>query len=44
MIRNTMAYVSYKDRKELASDLKTIYKANLVDEGYENLSELKKNV
>lgn len=41
MIRNTMAYVSYKDRKELASDLKTIYKANLVDEGYENLSELK---
>ena len=28
MIRNTMAYVSYKDRKELASDLKLIYKAN----------------
>jgi len=41
MIRNTMAYVSYKDRKELASDLKTIYKANTVDEGYENLLELK---
>lgn len=41
MIRNTMAYVSYKDRKELASDLKTIYKANSADEGYENLLELR---
>lgn len=49
MIRNTMAYVSYKDRKELATDLKTIYKANTADEGYSNLLELrekwiKKNV
>lgn len=41
MIRNTMAYVSYKDRKELAADLKTIYKANTVDEGYANLLELR---
>lgn len=41
MIRNTMAYVSYKDRKELADDLKTIYKANTVDEGYQNLLELR---
>ena len=41
MIRNTMAYVSYKDRKELAADLKTIYKANTADEGYENLLELR---
>lgn len=41
MIRNTMAYVSYKDRKELADDLKTIYKANTADEGYENLLELR---
>ena len=40
MIRNTMAYVSYKDRKELASDLKLIYKANTAEEGYENLLEL----
>lgn len=31
MIRNTMAYVSYKDRKELANDLKTIYKANTAE-------------
>ena len=41
MIRNTMAYASYKDRKELADDLKTIYKANTVDEGYQNLLELR---
>lgn len=41
MIRNTMAYVSYKDRKELADDLKTIYKANTADEGYQNLLELR---
>ena len=41
MIMNTMAYVSYKDRKELADDLKTIYKANTVDEGYQNLLELR---
>ncbi len=27
MIRNTLQYVSYKDRKELASDLKQIYQA-----------------
>lgn len=41
MIRNTMKYVSYKDRKELATDLKTIYKANTADEGYANLLELR---
>lgn len=41
MIRNTMAYVSYKDRKELATDLKTIYRASTAEEGYENLIELK---
>ena len=27
MIRNTLQYVSYKDRKELAQDLKQIYQA-----------------
>lgn len=41
MIRNTMAYVSYKDRKELASDLKLIYKAPTAEEGYNNLLELR---
>lgn len=40
MIRNTVAYVSYKDRKELCSDLKKIYTAADADAGYENLLEL----
>lgn len=40
MIRNTVAYVSYKDRKELCSDLKRIYTAADADAGYENLLEL----
>ena len=40
MIRNTVAYVSYKDRKELCSDLKKIYTAPDADAGYENLLEL----
>ena len=41
MIRNTLKYVSYKDRKELASDLKFIYKASSEEEAYNNLQELK---
>ena len=41
MIRNTMSYVSYKDRKELAADLKTIYGASTEEEAYNNLQELK---
>ena len=40
MIRNTVAYVSYKDRKELCSDLKKIYTAPDADAGYEKLLEL----
>ena len=40
MIRNTMSYVSYKERKELANDLKLIYKANTEEKAYENLLEL----
>jgi putative transposase len=40
MIRNTMAYVSYKERKELASDLKLIYGAGTEEQAYENLMEL----
>lgn len=39
MIRNTMNYVSYKGRKKLATDLKTIYVANK-EEAYLNLQEL----
>lgn len=40
MIRNTVAFVSYKERKELCSDLKTIYTAANADIGYQNLLEL----
>ena len=41
LIRNTMKYVSYKDRKELAKDLKLIYTASNEEEAYKNLQELK---
>ena len=41
MIRNTLKYVSYKDRKELAKDLKLIYTAASEEKGYESLQELK---
>ena len=39
MIRNTIAYVSYKDKGELCKDLKTIYTAPDADTGYERLLE-----
>lgn len=41
MIRNTMNYVSYKVKKELAADLKTVYAASTEEEAYRNLQELK---
>ena len=40
MIRNTLQYVSYKDRKELAKDLRQIYQAHNEETGYNNLIEL----
>ena len=40
MIRNTLQYVSYKDRRELAKDLKQIYQAPNEEVGYNNLIEL----
>lgn len=40
MIRNTLQYVSYKDRKELAKDLKQIYQAPTEEIAFNNLSEL----
>ena len=39
-IRNSMKYVPYTDRKEVARDLKTIYQAPTDEKGYENLLEL----
>jgi putative transposase len=37
MVRNSMKYVSYKDRKELAADLKTIYQSPSEESGREQL-------
>lgn len=38
--RNSLKYVPYTDRKELANDLKTVYKASTEELGYTNLLEL----
>lgn len=39
-IRNSLKYVPYTDRKELARDLKSVYKASTEELGYTNLLEL----
>lgn len=39
-VRNTLKYVSYKDRKEFASDLKTIYHAPNEEIAFEVLQEV----
>lgn len=39
MIRNSVKYVSYKDRKELVEDLKTIYTAATADAAEDKLNE-----
>ena len=39
-IRNSLKYVPYTERKELANDLKTVYKASTEELGYTNLLEL----
>lgn len=38
MVRYCLKYVSWKQRKEMANDLKTIYRANTVEEALENLN------
>lgn len=38
MVRYCLKYVSWKQRKEMANDLKTIYRANTVDEARQNLN------
>ncbi|NLM00991.1 MAG: IS256 family transposase, partial [Treponema sp.] len=40
-VRNTVKYVSYKDRKEYAKDLKTIYHAINEEVGMKNMLEVK---
>lgn len=37
MIRNSLRYVSWKDRRALASDLKSVYHSSCADEAWENL-------
>jgi len=37
MVRNSLKYVSWKQRKEMADDLKTIYRASTAEEARENL-------
>jgi putative transposase len=39
LLRHSMKYVSYKDRKELAADLKTIYRAATAEEAAAQLEE-----
>lgn len=40
-IRNTLKYVSYKDKKAFASDLKTIYLSPSEKQGFSNLEKVK---
>ena len=37
MVRNSLKYVSWKQRKEMADDLKTIYRASTAEDARENL-------
>ena len=39
-VRNTLKYVSYKDRKHFADDLKTIYQAPSVQIALKNLEKV----
>ena len=39
MVRNSLKFVSYKDRKKIAADLKTIYRAATVEQAEEALTE-----
>ena len=39
-VRNTLKYISYKDKKEFASDLKSIYLAATESQALENLEKV----
>ena len=39
MVRNSLKFVSYKDRKKIADDLKTVYRAATVEQAEEALAE-----
>ena len=40
MVRNSLRFVSYKDRKQIAADLKNVYRAVTEDQGLDALKEL----
>ncbi len=42
MVRNSLKFVSYKDRKKITSDLKTVYRAATVEQAEEALTEFEK--
>lgn len=42
MVRHSLRYVSWKDRKEMASDLKSIYQSSTVSEAEEHLKRFSK--
>jgi len=41
-VRNTLKYVSYKDKKAFATDLKTIYQASTEENGFKHLEAVSK--
>lgn len=40
-IRNTLKYVAHKDKKDFATDLKTIYLAPTEETGFSNMREVR---
>ena len=40
MVRNSLKFVSYKDRKKIAADLKNVYRASTVEQAEEALKDL----
>jgi putative transposase len=42
MVRNSLKFVSYKDRKKITADLKTVYRAATVEQAEEALTEFEK--
>ena len=42
MVRNSLAFVPWKDRKEVAADLKIIYSADTEELALDNLDEFAK--
>jgi len=42
MVRNSLKFVSYKDRKKIAADLKNVYRSSTVDQAEEALKDLEK--